>query len=150
MNILSKSDKANLVKSKLISLGDKVGLSYLKEELVPPSKLLGEQYRFWFSGVKGIEIRVTFGPRTESNDYFTVFIFNRNLGDDFSLNDWLKINGGKNTIESFRLLSYSGSFEEKLDGFMIYLESIFSMPNMADILSGKKWEDVPFDWGDMK
>ncbi|GAA6167976.1 hypothetical protein [Sessilibacter corallicola] len=148
----SAVEKANLVKLKLMSLDSfkKANLGFQKEEYIEPTDLLGEGFKFWFSGMHSIEVSVKFNPISNGNDNFTLFIYSRKIGSDFCLDDWLKIHGEENVIDAFRLLSYSGSFSDRLDAFFIYLESIFSMPELMNILSGTEWEDVPFDWAGMK
>lgn len=152
MTNLSATEKAKLVRSKIVSLNSflNASLAFQKQEYIQPTELLGECFEFWFSGEGGVDVSVSFSPKSNGNDNFTVFIYNRKIGSDFCLDDWLKIHGVKNVIDSFRLSSYSGEFSERLDLFFMYLESIFSIPELMNILSGREWEEVPFNWAGMK
>jgi hypothetical protein len=50
----------------------------------------------------------------------------------------------------FVLSSYSGEFDEKLASFFSYLDYVLRDDAMQNILNGRSWERVFFDWAGMR
>lgn len=152
MERLSFSDRSSLVKLKLVSLAfvNDYGFSLFREDHALSTELMGEVYEYWFSNNKGIEISVDFSPDVSGDDSFTIFIYRREIDANFSLEDWQKTHGSDNSLHEYKLASYQGTYAEKLEGFMDYLELVFTKHNMPQILLGETWEDVEFDWGGMR
>jgi hypothetical protein len=50
----------------------------------------------------------------------------------------------------FNILNYEGNFEQQVEGVCKYLVNLFENPKLKEWIEGKKWEDIPFDWGRYK
>jgi hypothetical protein len=99
-------------------------------------------------GSRRLEICFCYSPR--GNHWFTVEVFNHPAASSFLLDEWLARQGDTLAPYPFILQSYSGTQGERLAGFVSFLERHLTAASMAGILSGKEWEDIPFNWGALK
>lgn len=50
----------------------------------------------------------------------------------------------------FYVSSYNGTFEEKVNGFLNFLENAFNHSSLNGTIQGTEWGYFPFDWGTHK
>lgn len=115
---------------------------------VEATKILPECFQLDMKNEENIKIEITFDPDIANYGSFTFFIFSSVSHTSISLNDWLKHKTGKPYIKEFRLISYSGDFEERLKGFCEFLTSVLENPELQKILRGDAWEEIPFSFRD--
>jgi len=66
-------------------------------------------------------------------------------GDRVYLDDLFNIHNLFHNADYFDLETYEGDTKQKIQKFVKFLDKVFS-ENFPDIISGKKWEDIGFDW----
>ena len=152
MNIEMEKQEAKLVQNKLVNnqfLLDN-GFKFQKESF-GTSKLTGNNYNFFLENKQvRRSIDISFRPRPQKNDYyFFAHIENTKNKEYISVDDFLKRNKICTDLSPFTLSNYSGTFEQKVDQFLVFLEKALK-EHMYDILMGKKWIQIPFDWGEYK
>jgi len=50
----------------------------------------------------------------------------------------------------FFIKSFSGTFEEQVEGFLTFLENAFNHPTLLGTIQGSEWGYFPFNWGTHK
>jgi hypothetical protein len=100
------------------------------------------------SGNRRLVISFCYGQ--DGNHFFTVEVFNTTAASSFLLEEWLSQQGVKLEPYPFILSSYAGTPSERLTGFVSFLDSQLSTAEMADVLGGRGWLNIPFDWGSLK
>jgi hypothetical protein len=91
----------------------------------------------------------SFAPSQKRNRFGIVAnIKNKNNKNMFDIGDYLlykKMPGKEKLTFDIREVNYTSGFNIAL----AYLVSLYNSP-LKDILLGKVWEDIPFDWSDYK
>lgn len=146
-----KNEKIKLVESKLSKCDGLLSfdLKLVDIESRLGTKLLGESFVFKFSN-RLRSVQVIFYPQPNNEDYFLVNLVNQENKEIFNIKDWLKKHEMIEPLSPFKLSSYAGSFEERLDLFVAYLGRLFSHDILEQILQGDSWESVDFDWAGMR
>jgi|GEM_PF-6108955 len=147
-----KNDRVILVKNKIAACPSFIflGLNFSGSEYRQGTSLLGESFVLNFSNNKMRSVQVIFHPRSDNKDYFLINILNQNNNEAFNIEDWQKKHGLEEKPDPFRLINYSGAFEERLDSFVSYLNDFFCDERIVSILQGYSWEAVAFDWAGMR
>ena len=68
----------------------------------------------------------------------------------FFMSNWLSRTGYPYSQYPFYASSYTGSFEEKVQSFLQFLETAFHHPTLEGTIMGTEWGYFPFDWGTLK
>lgn len=147
-----KNDRVVLVKDKIAACPSFVslGLNFTGSKYRQGTSLLGESFVLNFSNERMRSVQVIFHPRDDNKDYFLVNIVNNNNDEIFNIEDWQKKHGLEEKPDPFRLINYSGVFEERLDSFVHYLNGLFGHEKIISIMQGHSWEAVAFDWAGMR
>jgi len=106
----------------------------------------GKRYNFDFKSekVKRI-ITISYSPPTSSS---TLHCFNVSIETDediLYLEDFINEHKLYNDIDYLDLDTYEGNTKQKIEKFIEFLDRVFS-EEFHDIISGKKWEHIGFDW----
>jgi len=121
------------------------GFSFASEK-VEKSKVLHDAYVFTFLNKK-VNRTLDFSIRNtaSSNDSFlSVYIFNEK-NESLSIEDYLSKHKLYQERDYFRLSTYPGDSSEKVTRFFGFIISIITN-NIREIITGEKWENIPFDW----
>lgn len=96
-----------------------------------------------------LDIDFRYSESRQSGSFCVTF---RNLAteDEFLLNEWMKEKDIRAGADPWGLSSYSGAFQERVAEFVTFLENQLSTSELADILAGRTWIHIPYDWGAMK
>lgn len=126
-------------------------LQYFKTEHRPGTTLLGESFVLKFNNEKSRSVQVIFHPRNENKDFFLINVVNTENNEAFNVEDWQKkYDVARATQDPFKLVNYAGTFSERLDAFIFFLDRLLSHEDLAAIIEGRRWENVSFDWAGMK
>jgi hypothetical protein len=90
--------------------------------------------------------------RHEIAEYFVVFIEKEpyaHSDDVHSIENIFKHEKKEHDASKFFLLNYEGTFERQVEQFCDYIIDLFGK-YLREWLSGEKWLDIPFDWGNYK
>jgi len=82
--------------------------------------------------------------------YFIVEVFNDPAADSFLLDEWLNQRGVSLHPYPFVLTSYPGAGNDRLCGFVAFLDRHLGEERLAGVLAGQEWEHIPFNWGATK
>ena len=94
-------------------------------------------------------IEITLIPRNSNkstNDVVTIHIDNF-CNDTFSLSNFCSYKNIESTEKDLSL--YQGSFTYRLRSCLQQSYEVL-MDNLTEVIEGKKWEHIPFDWGEYK
>ena len=69
--------------------------------------------------------------------------------DTLIIENYLKYKKIEINYEKFSLLSYRGSFKERLNLFLEYIDNTFHK-HLKGIIEGEEWETLPVNWGPYK
>lgn len=83
-----------------------------------------------------------------NNEIFVIQIWNTKKGGIFSIDSFMKLLH-KDEYVQLTLRNFEGAFEDKLDQLLDYVVNIMQK-YLMDVLEGKKWINVPMDWGGAK
>jgi len=115
---------------------------------IEKSKVLdGNRYLYKFKSEKAKRIiSISYFPPTikAKTHRFNVNIKPLN-GDRVYLDDLINMHNLFGDVDYFDLETYEGNTKQKIQKFIKFLDKVFS-ENFPDIISGKKWEDIGFDW----
>ena len=123
--------------------------AFLEKKIIPAKNSLPENYEYIFSNNQNRLITVVFSPHTER--VTSSFRMRNSLNEDsFSVGNWLKYHDKWEGYDKFHIGSYNGNFLEQVTALFLYFTSIFTADDFLPIITGEKWEDVPFDWAGMR
>ncbi|VAW98208.1 hypothetical protein MNBD_GAMMA22-1207 [hydrothermal vent metagenome] len=107
----------------------------------------GNVYRFKFESDKAKrKISISYNPPSFENDLHCFIINIESFeGERIYLDDLINEHNLFNDIDYLDLDTYVGNTQQKIKSFVIFLDKIFN-ENFRDIISGKSWEHVAFDW----
>lgn len=138
-------EKANISLEWLIDNGFILNDVYTKY-----SKLAGESINMdYHNELTGIKFFLSFrGSFGEYYDMFSVIIQNKE-GHYFLLSDYLTKHKLESEKCSFVLRDEETKFEVFVDNFLELLNKLLKS-ELNQIITGKVWEEVPFDWRGLK
>lgn len=93
-------------------------------------------------------IEITFFPShsPEKTSISNLYIVKTSTDDGFNLKDYLKqYHNVEIDSNKFRYTNYSGTFEEKVRGFLEFVTELLERYAIP-ILQGTEWPEVNFDW----
>jgi hypothetical protein len=145
-----QTKKIDVISQKLSSNPSfiSLGLKLAGIEHRQGTQVLGESFALNFSNEGKRTIQVIFYS-SEDENFFLVNIENNETKDIFNISNWFK----KNVLVSanqYKLSNYDGSFENRVELFSEYLDSLLQNPDLNLILKGDDWEKVSFDWAGMR
>jgi hypothetical protein len=94
------------------------------------------------------EFVISFSYRSDGNHYFIHEVFNTKKEASFLLEDWPGL--APNQPSPGALRAYVGTVRERLIGYVSFLERLLCADEIASVLRGESWLDIPFDWGNLK
>ena len=148
MSHLDEENKVKIAKEALMQAPflSQYGFSFTKE-YVDNSPLRGKSYVLVFSNSSNKRtLEISFAPQYKQfNDVFVVFITDERK-KTLNIPQYLRHLRLIDDKLYFRLDTYPGSFQEKINQFFQFLGASFQDERLKDILIGKKWVDLPFDW----
>ncbi|WP_146119010.1 hypothetical protein [Blastopirellula marina] len=149
---LSDAEKADSLPDLLVNstFAKSLGLSLDEQRFVPATDLVGPAWEFTFKGQNERRLIFDYSPVAGDKDYIVIRIADILQRQSFFLKYWLKVHSIHHRPAPFKLSSYPGSFHEQSTAFVQYLDQLLCRPDMMAILMGNEWEDIPFDWGDLK
>ncbi|HZU30921.1 MAG TPA: hypothetical protein VFB79_07385 [Candidatus Angelobacter sp.] len=138
----------NLIKTN-INIFEKRGFTY-DRHAIHVTKTGMNVLQFYFHNVStGMKLRLHYTyPPPGMNAGFFLYIENP-AGKDLDVEDYLRLHG---FVKERLLFTYTDNvpdFQKYCETFLSTLDHLFST-ELKPILDGKKWEDIPFDWGDYK
>ena len=149
--LLNKKVKKFESMAKSVNILLDLGFQYNKFKHIPCHGPAGESFEFEFISKHGISVEFTFYPAFNNKpDYVVLYIINEKINRDFSLESWVQKYKSKPTISPFNLSSYHGDYEQQLNEFLNFLNKLFTDRNLKLVIEGKEWNDVKFNWGDLK
>lgn len=152
-NTISIKDKAKKFELMLGTLDSLKSINYklqLSKHVVSNGPA-GDSFEFLISSDTGISIEFTFYPAYQNkSDYVVIYVINDNKDKDFSLDSWMQKYHTVSKKNPFSLSNYNGNYDQQLMGFFNFLNKLFKEEKLNNILEGKSWMDVEFNWGDLK
>ena len=125
------------------------GLQLAREIEIQATGLLGPAVQLDFSNALRT-VRMMYYPVEGGRDAVLVSVRNDADGSSFLLDDWMRYQGMQTSPNPFRPGSHPGSFDEQLRAVLARFESVICTGAMPALLRGEAWQDVPFDWGNLK
>jgi hypothetical protein len=154
-NLLEKNEifKRLILNSELFSSFD-----FLHDGNIPP--FTDEDYILEFNSSSNRTVKIQlrkgkiFGvevSRVISDDYDSRFNY-QGGHKSFYLYSWLDRTNYPYTKKQypFYVSSYNGTFEEKVNEFLTFLENAFNDSTLIATIQGRDWGYFPFDWGSHK
>lgn len=123
----------------------KHGLTYRKTT-IEHSRLVGDSAVFQFSDIgNGITVELGFLPcLRDRKASFSVFIVNAR-GQSLNVREYLRTHDRHDLLNQFTDQGQAVALDTFVTNFLRLIDSLFST-ELKDILSGTRWEAVPFDW----
>lgn len=118
-------------------------------ENVPATKVVPESFKLILKNEAKIRVEIIFYPLPNELGIILFYIWREDKKEPINLKDWLKKHG-KLKKGMFKLETYSGNLDEKMKAISENIGSMIVDQGMRDILEGKDWEDIPFDWTGLK
>ncbi|MEI8384046.1 MAG: hypothetical protein WCJ09_28295 [Planctomycetota bacterium] len=134
-NMFSESDALN-----------SIGFAKSERQLMDQTIYRPAFYRFTLRPSAHRNVLIDFSDDITGKCYFIVGIINTEASDSFLLEEWLRLRGLVFEVSPCLLFTQAGTEQERLVRFVAFLEQEFSTKEMRDILSGKSWVHIPFDW----
>jgi hypothetical protein len=115
---------------------------------VQHSKLLPDYNLFTFvNPATGRTIEISHVPSFDSRGRTFVFTIGDGSGKSFALATYLRAHGRDDLVRTLENASNIPDFDAALEEVIRTLQHIVDGdPHLAEIIDGKTWEDVPFDW----
>ena len=129
---------------------NRLGFSTSERQLMEETIARPAWYCFTLKPSPHRELLLHFSDGTNGDRYFIVAIANTEVADSFLLEDWLRLRGHAFEVSPCLLFTQAGTEQERLSRFVAFLEEELSTKDLWDILSGKTWVPIPYDWGVMK
>lgn len=106
----------------------------------------GNRYRFKFESkiIKRI-VSISYSPPTSETKLHCFNVSIESTDDRVTLDDLINKHSLFNDIDYLDLDTYEGDTNQKIQGVVKFIDKVFSA-NFHDIISGKEWEPVAFDW----
>jgi hypothetical protein len=148
-NIIDERIKILKEKIYLSVFCRKYGFSISDSRIISAEEVFSGCYRLGLVNDSNISIEIICDLFAEGpSEKIAVYILNNVEDDEIALNRYMR----KNNVEEdpFDLVSYSGIFGDKIDGFLGFLEASFGAPILDAILKDSCWEDIEFDRQDYK
>ena len=148
MNNLSEIEKLNVVKEALAHVPFLLRNGFvLTREYFNESPVVGKIYNFVFEKAdKNRSLKILFSPKyNEFKDAIVIEIHNEQ-NKNLEIGQYLELVGLLDDKPRFRLDFYPGDFREQMDHFFKFIDSAFQEETLRDILIGKTWVNLPFDW----
>jgi hypothetical protein len=128
----------------------RLGYAACSREVSEETPHLPAKCRFAVRPSEGRRLVIDFCYQPSGNHFFTVEVFNVPAADSFLLDEWLSRWDVGLDPYPFILASYAGSEQERLVGFIGFLDRHLSAERLAGVLAGRDWEHIPFNWGALK
>jgi len=128
----------------------KMGLNLVEHTATNAKSLVGVTHKYIFINNHDRRIEFIYSPEPAADDFLLVYIINTLSGEGFSLQDWLSFHEIAIDDDPFRLGIYPGTLHEKIQGFVHFVNGVISHKELANILRGRIWVDIPYDWGELR
>ena len=143
-------DKALASSPLLARLGYSSRKAVLREaKRYSPDLELGRGCRFTIETAP--ERALSIDVQSHGQDYSICVTFINNQADDeFLLDEWMREKNIQVEPYPWLLSAYVGSTRDRITHLVTFLEGQLSSPELLDILAGRTWKHIPYDWGAMK
>jgi hypothetical protein len=114
------------------------------------SKVAGDSIVFTFVNDKaGMRITITYFPPYKQQQRDFVILVHDGKGENFSLGDYLQTHKRDDVQLLLKAENRNPDFRVYWEDFFRKLDRLFNA-DLNDIVEGRRWENIPIDWGDYK
>jgi len=149
MKELSRNDKkANYLRDRVQENPTirNIGYTFFSER-VERDDILGQKFEYIFlnEGAKR-KLKINFFPNFNSKLIVSAYLINEN-NNRINILDYMQKDLCCNETQSepFNFIPTENNFQQKIDNAVAFIEAALK-GKLHDVATGKKWENIPFDW----
>lgn len=108
---------------------------------------LGPSYRFTIETASERALHIDVYSHSQDSSICVTFVNNK-ADDEFLLGEWMQEKSIQIEPYPWLLSSYAGT--DRITQFVTFLEGQLNSPELMDIMHGRTWKHIPFNWGALK
>jgi hypothetical protein len=151
--VLEEAEAIEIVTSKVqehLTDFQELGLIFQGSSIVL-SEVVNPSHCYVFQHMLSLyEIKLFFSAaRTRKEILFSSHISSLDQKKHMVVKDYFRVHGLEEQEKLFQFPYDTEDFSARVDGFLASQENLFS-GELKPFIEGRKWEDIPFDWGPYK